>query len=56
MSKNYIKPSIKVFSAEAESHLLDLSLDPEKDSQSVSPDDSEVYEGEFGARQHSLWE
>lgn len=39
--------------------LLSLSLDPDKDAQSITPDDSQLYDGEFGARQTtfgSVWD
>lgn len=55
MNKNYIKPDTKVLWVVAEDCLLDVSLDPTKDDQNITPDNEE-YNGEFGANQNSVWD
>lgn len=59
MRKNYISPMLKAKRLDIEHDLLDISLDPTKDTQSITPDDSQLYDGEFGARQTtfgSVWD
>ncbi|MBR6963052.1 MAG: hypothetical protein IKH86_05385 [Prevotella sp.] len=56
MKKEYIEPSIKMLVAGYESLLASASeLDPSKDNQEVTPTEEE-YDGEFGAKHHSIWE
>ncbi|MBP3744620.1 MAG: hypothetical protein J6I34_04290 [Prevotella sp.] len=59
MRKYYISPMVKTTRIASEQELLALSLDPTKDAQSITPDDSQLYDGEFGARQAtfgSVWD
>lgn len=59
MRKNYISPMLKAKRIDIEHDLLVVSLDPTKDTQSIAPDDSQLYDGEFGARQTtfgSVWD
>ena len=56
MKKEYIEPSIKMLVTGCESLLASASeLDPTKDDQKVTPSEEE-YDGEFGAKHHSIWE
>lgn len=56
MKKEYIEPSIKMQVTVYESLLASASeLDPSKDNQEVTPTEEE-YDGEFGAKHHSIWE
>lgn len=56
MKEIYLKPNIKLMEVVAGTDFLIVSLDPTKSIQDVTPDETETFEGEFGARQTSIWD
>lgn len=58
MKKEYIAPRMKAKALMTEGTILEISLDPTKETQNVTPVEEE-YDGEFGAREfvsRSVWD